>query len=456
MSRLLRVARVLAVNVVLLVALCELVAVAWYFGQRHELFYLRDEALTRGAPSKAPSLTDFRVSPYFGFLRAPGIAVSDFVDPDRLARMASPSARVPWADLRTNNYGFVSRHDYPFAVDSEGSFVIAVVGGSVAQWFALQGETELLARLKSSPEFRQRELVVMNLSAGGYKQPQQLLVLAYFLALRQRIDYVVNIDGFNEIALARLNFASGVSSAMPSVQHMAPLARIAGAAGQDGDLERLAELHRVKRTLAKVAADKQRSVLAVGFLAREFQERLLNRRYDELVRSLAEVRSESSLVVLTPAPVRPEADPDGEAVELWEQSSCLIRDTLGARGIGYLHVVQPNQYFSRRKFGADEAKIALNMDSPYRKAIETGYPKLLERIPALRAHGVRVLDATSLFDEAKEPVYSDDCCHYNQRGNDRLAQAIAEAMLSDGRSAEPAQGSGSCTGSRVPAARAPR
>ena len=103
--------------------------------------------------------------------------------------------------------------------------------------------------------------------------------------------------------------------------------------------------------------------------------------------------------------------------------------TLRARGIPYLHVVQPNQYYGARVFAPDEDKLARNAASDYRAGVKDGYPLLLAAIPPLRAAGVQVLDATALFDNEAAAIYADDCCHYNQRGNDLLAGAIARAML---------------------------
>ena len=36
---------------------------------------------------------------------------------------------------------------------------------------------------------------------GGWKQPQQLLALSWILALGGELDVLINVDGFNEVAL---------------------------------------------------------------------------------------------------------------------------------------------------------------------------------------------------------------------------------------------------------------
>src|SRR5207237_3069481 len=76
---------------------------------------------------------------------------------------------------------------------------IAFVGGSFAVGFAEHGAPRLLARLSELPAYRGKKLVPLNLAAGGYKEPQQLMSIVYLLALGGEIDLLVNLDGFNEI-----------------------------------------------------------------------------------------------------------------------------------------------------------------------------------------------------------------------------------------------------------------
>ena len=43
--------------------------------------------------------------------------------------------------------------------------------------------------------------------------------------------------------------------------------------------------------------------------------------------------------------------------------------------------------------------------------------------------GVHAANATDVFDGVPQTVYSDSCCHYNQLGNELLADFIADRML---------------------------
>lgn len=433
-----RTARLVVVNLAILAVLAELAAAAFYFVEMREFYYARTPPPAPDArPLRAP-LTTFRISPYFGFARAPRLALAEVIEPDRLQRMIHPGTAPDWLSVRSNNYGFLSAHDYPFAPAAARPFVIGVFGGSVAQWFALQGAQPLLADLRAAPALRDREIVVLNFAAGGYKQPQQLLLLNFLLAIGQRLDYVVNIDGFNEVALAGINVAAGTAAAMPSIQHMDPLAALASLPAEGGRLAQAAELDDAKLRLANLRASASASPLALGWLLDWMRARLLARRVQTLTQALAGGAATQSLVALVPAEPASSRSGAEQAVALWAQSSQLMQQTLDARRIPYLQIVQPNQYFGHRTMRADEQRIAVNAQSGYRKYVESGYPLLRAAIPALRTAGVAVLDATALFDDDDDPIYADDCCHFNQRGNDKLARVVSAVILQTPAAATPA------------------
>ncbi len=86
-----------------------------------------------------------------------------------------------------------------------GTTVIGIFGGSFAGGiYRESAETVIDDRFAfdcSPPGRPCGKAVTVNFAKGGYKQPQQLIILAYLLALGARFDVVVNIDGFNEVAL---------------------------------------------------------------------------------------------------------------------------------------------------------------------------------------------------------------------------------------------------------------
>ena len=101
--------------------------------------------------------------PYFGFVRRP----KDPPEP---------------ATLPINGFGFVDDNS-PIQHREKGKVIVGIVGGSLAQEFCEFGLPEFEAQLKQLPRFADKRIVFVRLAIPGYKQPQQLFVVNYLLAL---------------------------------------------------------------------------------------------------------------------------------------------------------------------------------------------------------------------------------------------------------------------------------
>jgi hypothetical protein len=99
----------------------------------------------------------------------------------------------------------------------EDTLVVGVFGGSVAKMFVeYRGPEVTFAQLGDLPEFRGKRLVVATLAQDGYKQPQSLFALSYFLSLGGKLDALLLIDGFNEVVLGPVeNVPQGVFPFFP-------------------------------------------------------------------------------------------------------------------------------------------------------------------------------------------------------------------------------------------------
>ena len=101
-----------------------------------------------------------------------------------------------------NERGFIACDDPEPAPAGEPAFRIGIFGGSVAAGFGLRGGLDRLKmRLRKSGVSGKLPIVARCLALGGHRQPQQMLGLAYVLALGERFDLVLNLDGFNDIVL---------------------------------------------------------------------------------------------------------------------------------------------------------------------------------------------------------------------------------------------------------------
>ena len=410
-------------------ALCaELIALAAYYVDTGALFYTHRKTYADPLPTPGDRLVVREaVHPYFGFTHAPG---TPFEIPESLrAPGAAPAA------LTTNNFGFVSPHAYPFRKTGSNQVVVGLFGGSVGVWFCQIGAPRLVERLTQQAYFRDKEIVPLCFSHEGYKQPQQALVLAYFLSIGQAFDLVVNIDGFNDVALAALNTERGLESSMPSVQHMDPLVAIINQSALTP--EKLASLAAIvngrQRLTERLDRIRSNRIAAVNLVL----ERLYQRELDQYVRELGRFSNlpsnppENALVQVAPADTgASHGVPFSTIAANWTAASLLMRDMLAARGAAYVHFLQPNQYDTQRRFSDAEAAVALSEASPYKNSVEQGYPAMRDAARSqLAPRQVAFFDATHVFDAEPAPVYMDNCCHYTLVGNHRLADFVAASIL---------------------------
>jgi hypothetical protein len=409
----------------------ELIALTYHLVAEDRFFYLEGRPLTRlQPPAEYPSVAG-RLHPYFGFVALRPEAFDDLI-PFEAA-----------AEWRPNNHGFLSAvGDYPVQRGKENRRFVGVFGGSVALQCALHlsDDPGFMSALRSDPRFADREIVVLNFAQPGYKQPQQLLILGYMLALGQDFDLVINIDGFNEVALAQRNIEDfGIDPSLPTGSHLSQLMYVTQQASLDSAaLETLLARRRLQERRQRVAAWHDASPSAsLAFLLTQEHARLVRREQAMgavLERSAIDALDDSMLSLAPADPAMDQASAAQREAEIWAASSVRMHALLQAEGVDYIHLLQPNQYFSNHRFSEAEAAIALRDDHPYRAPAARGYPQLIAALPALRAAGVTVIDGVGAFDEESRRVYADDCCHYNPRGLEIISEMLSEAIpLNSGR-----------------------
>ncbi len=411
-----------AIMLLLCLLAVEGAGVAFHFWQTGELVYLRRPAApVKENPAEQPKGYRQRLHPYFGFTGPYGADLGR---------------------LHTNSLGFRQREKLtiPF-VPAKNDVVVAVFGGSVASNLVMgwRGGTPLADSLRALPAFEGRNPVVINMAQGSAKQPQQLIKLAYLLAIGQRIDLAINVDGFNEFALGWQNVSADLDPVFPAAQFMAPMlaALLPSPASEEfyGIAHRMLEARRLAAGYS-ARADRARSGVTYAWavsMALWYRMQLSKTmlQYDALVLS----KSWSNLKPLFSLDLpKSEAaeNPQEKMFAIWLRCSQQMKMLSDANAIKYVHVVQPNQYYSRHAFSDDERKVALAFpeDHEYRVGIVKGYPLFAARDAILKAN--RIVSALGLFDDIHEEVYADACCHYNARGETALATFVAAEVAKAG------------------------
>ncbi len=434
--------RLIAVNLLLVCVLFEIACLIYVYFRKGEVLYVRQPLTVKPgadpgtAQGRLHETVVERLHPFFGYIQLP-----------------HPDSRPGFS---CNQFGFVSPHEYPYTSEHDDEFVVGVFGGSVASnysIFVIQ-QAEFGEHLKGMPGYEDAEPIFLSFAAGGYKQPQQLLILSYMLSIGQQFDLVVNIDGFNEVALSYLNNKRQIDLTMPSVQHVSPLTSI----GDNRLSERLPALFlnmaNTKRALVRANSVRRKARLASVYMLASTYALIQRRRIRKMTVEVDQIstgrnaRPESSVYYYyTRDAVLPDEQYATEVARHWATSSVLMHRLLASHGIPYVHVLQPNQYFKTgRTYGHEERAIAFDPKSPYEKGVEIGYPALIEQLSSLRSEGVEVVDGTGIFDRIRAPVYKDTCCHYTIEGQTVLSSFVAESIT--GVLVEPPRG-------RVTRARAP-
>jgi hypothetical protein len=356
-----------------------------------------------GGPAQPPAEDDepeYRLHPYYGF----DYGTADQVHAEDVRKYGQPAA--------------ASRVD------------VLVLGGSVAAGFAKDGRRQLESALEALPEWTGREVKVSSAARGGFRQPQQLHQLEYLLAIGYQPDVVVEIDGFNEVALGVQNARAGVHPALPSISHWASLA--SGRALSGRALDAIAA--------ARGEVERGESLFALADGCGAFHSAILSRYFSSrIAQSLARFGEANQAFanelvgdVSRPYFVGPEFDrSDESAVELsarlWVESSLAMEAICRLHGIRYVHFLQPTLHDegskptteTERRKGAGPADWALGA--------KLGYPKLRERGADLVARGVEFVDLSRAFASVADDLYY-DVCHFAPAGNRMLVADVALAL----------------------------
>jgi hypothetical protein len=356
------------------------------------------------------------VHPYLGFV---------------LDRDFNLVARLERGGADCLEYGFSFCEPGLFHAAAPHQVVVAITGGSVARNLAVQVDDLLRDELRRlRPEFER--VVILNLALPGYKQPQQLMSLAWVLALGAHFDAVVNIDGYNDVALAPLeNVPMGV---FPFYPRGWPL----HVSNFDPDFQiQVGEIRVLRRTRAELAAAFERAPwhysLTAGLIWTRL-DRLLAHAIAKLEVALVTDSDTADASFRVTGPRKTYGKAQEMYVDLaavWERCSQQMAHLAKGNGAVYLHFLQPNQYVpNSKRFTAEERAKAVGEKDPAARPVRAAYPILQASGVELQRHGVRFFDLTGLFEHETETIYVDRCCHVNERGNELMARKVARELAS--------------------------
>lgn len=334
----------------------------------------------------------------------------------------------------------------------DAGYEVMIVGGSVSKILCDVGGGEIERLVSADPRLAGRAVRVICLGSGGFKQPQQVALAAWLFSLGLVPDVLVNIDGFNEVALSMANARGyGVHPLFPSFEHWgkfidaAPLAvenvRVASAIIERREriqslcgLALKLRLYRSSLGTKLVREALQAQQASIGELQEGLKQRLASDRREILTGPpMPHNRIEGQIV----GPDGGQLDPDIAtrlgfalkiALEGWSRSSRSLAGLCAAHGVHYLHVLQPTLHDPGAKpVTAEELRVGTAGPSNL-IGVLNGYPRLRAGGELLAAEGIAFHDASRLYADEERTIYV-DACHVNALGNEALARDVALALL---------------------------
>lgn len=357
----------------------------------------------------------YQFHPYVGYINRPGAH--------------------PWPKSKTtfNDYGMasISKRNYPYKKKPD-EFVVAVLGGSVAEIFANTGEKYINHYMKSLYGIN-KNIILINLATGGYKQPQQLFHLQYALLSGFEFDAVLNIDGFNDLVLASVNLDQGVHPVFPSAGHIGLMSKMQMDNGLDRQsVKFLSNYYKLLDTQLALLSFIQKSPfkysvflnLTGELMGKKHRAEINNLKYNWTIEASQTIAKEYR----GPRYISTKVNLDTTS-DIWQHASEMTFAICKANDLDYIHILQPNQYVKDSKpMSEEEKEIAINPDSDWGKKVEQGYSYLISKGDNLKKKGISFYDFSMIFQNDKRVLYEDDCCHFNKKGNKVFAEHLAKIM----------------------------
>lgn len=348
----------------------------------------------------------------------------------------------PEKNPNINQLGWVGPN--PVGKNSEDSIRIIIFGGSVAQQLYEASHNALINKLKSDIRFAGKKIEVLNAALSGYKQPQQLEALTYLLSMGSEYNIVINLDGFNELALPYAeNWKNNVAINYPRGWNFYAKKTV-----NNNALDAMVSLEEIRSKRKNLASFFNTDILKNNMTTLLLWN-VIDRRNRvaefEHTQVLSDALTDDAPSYQTHGPSSGATDAMNvleKLADTWYYSSIQMAKISASNHITYLHFLQPNQYVPNSKHFTDqERKYALAGTNAadennihqvnavlFNDAVTRGYPLLQDRGKKLQQQQIRFFDLTLIYQDTRATIYKDSCCHVNDEGNEMLISTIAEAI----------------------------
>ena len=364
--------------------------------------------------------------PYAGYAVDGKVAIKD------CERNENSSPYDCYARIRASN-------DSPLPKRSPDSLNVALLGGSVAVGTVTGIKKNYIqTKLAQLPEYRGRNVNLHVLAAGGYRQPQPLMLLNMYYAMGAEYDLIISLDGFNDVTIGPIEYKWNKTH---PIYPRSWVARVANRVSPELVIlqARKLDLQDTHRSRARLLTNPWcRNSPMWNLIWRILHSRFLSEE-SALSTQMNSVSSSDD----KPRDFRyEELGPDYKfeswdgvieyAAQLWARSNHLADGVAKAHGAKFFHFVQPNQYVDGSKPSMSEQERAIALVTPeqggYGIWYRQGYKFVQKHQSWLRDQGVNTTDLSQIYKEETGQIYIDNCCHMNARGYSMIVDAMVETI----------------------------
>lgn len=298
-------------------------------------------------------------------------------------------------------------------INLDNKVKILILGGSVATHLSLNNSGDkynFKNKLLDNKDIFEKTInsyfdtdrfVVLNAAIGGGKQPQQLFKLYYLDLINFEFDIIINLDGFNELALPLSenyqindhliyprNFSRLVATFNSNFDCVNDINKRTKRFLLFPILE-LYDLYKIRNCHFSLEGENKNT-------GTRFSD-MTNFKKRELEKSFKHVK------------------------KIWEKSSEKINDFSKLKKILYIHVIQPNQYLKDSKKLTNKELELLNY-SKYGDLISQYYHSFNFENINIKNN----LDLKYIFKNNNNEIYRDYCCHLNNYGMHLISKEIVK------------------------------
>lgn len=295
---------------------------------------------------------------------------------------------------------------------------ILILGGSVAKHLSLNNSSdkfmyknieidhESIFQKTLNEYFSTDEFFVLNAAIDGGKQPQQLFKLYYLDLNKFEFDIIINLDGFNELALTLSeNYAINDHLIYPR-----NFSRLVSTFNSDFDCVKDLNVKVNRFSIIPLIEFYDLYKIRKCHFKLEGQNKNSGTRFSKITNYKKKTFQESLK----------------KSKNIWINSSNKIDEFSNNNKILYIHIIQPNLYLKNSKILTSSETQLLNYPK-YGDIISEHYKKF--DIEYLKAE--KKLDLKYIFKKNSEELYRDYCCHLNNLGMHLLSLEIINNFKSD-------------------------